>query len=58
MHTRASALMVADIGVISDIDECASSPCQNYETCNDGVNAYNCTCTADIYTGFHCEEGK
>ena len=58
MYAHAPALMVADIGVISDIDECASSPCQNYGTCIDEVNAYSCTCTTDIYTGTHCEEGE
>ena len=26
-----------------NIDECASAPCQNGGTCNDGVNGYTCT---------------
>ena len=41
---------------ISDIDECASSPCQNGSTCNDMLSGYNCTC-AEGYTGTHCETG-
>ena len=28
--------------VLTDIDECASNPCQNLGTCTDGVNQYNC----------------
>ncbi|XP_065067473.1 neurogenic locus notch homolog protein 2-like isoform X3 [Rhopilema esculentum] len=28
----------------SDINECASSPCQNGGTCVDGVNGYTCKC--------------
>ncbi len=41
----------------SDIDECASTPCQNGGTCNDDVNSYTCTCNAG-YTGSDCETGK
>ena len=39
-----------------DIDECASSPCQNGGTCNDGINMYNCDCVPG-YSGGHCETG-
>ena len=42
--------------IISDIDECHSSPCQNKATCNDKVNEYSCTCPPG-YTGIHCETG-
>ncbi|KAI0223112.1 hypothetical protein LSAT2_025649 [Lamellibrachia satsuma] len=35
-------------------DECASSPCQNGGTCNDGVREYSCTCD-DEYKGTNCE---
>ena len=40
----------------TDIDECASSPCQNGATCNDLVNAFSCEC-ATGYTGDTCSEG-
>ena len=37
-----------------DIDECASSPCQNGGTCTDSVNSYTCNCDAG-YSGDNCE---
>ena len=41
---------------ITDIDECASDPCQNGGTCNDFVDAFNCTCDgAGGYSGENCE---
>ena len=40
---------------MTDIDECASSPCQNGGTCSDGVNKYTCTC-ADGFNGDNCEK--
>ena len=43
--------------VFVDIDECASSPCQNGGTCNDAVNSYTCQCVPG-YTGSNCEIGK
>lgn len=36
-----------------NIDDCASSPCQNAGTCQDGVNDYTCSCTLG-YTGKNC----
>ena len=41
----------------TDIDECASNPCENGASCTDEVNGYNCGC-APGYTGTHCETGK
>ena len=41
----------------SDIDECASNPCQNGGTCADDVNRYDCTCEAG-YTGADCETSR
>ena len=43
--------------VFSDIDECASSPCENDATCEDGVNSYTCKCKAG-FAGKNCEESK
>ena len=37
-----------------DINECASSPCQNGGRCNDQVNGFTCDC-ADGYVGTRCE---
>ena len=42
---------------ITDIDECASSPCQNGGTCNDNINSYTCDCIPG-YSGSNCEIGK
>ena len=41
---------------LPDIDECASSPCQNGGTCTDAVNSYTCACV-DGYNGDDCETG-
>ena len=37
-----------------DTDDCAGVTCQNGGTCNDGVNAYTCTCAAG-YEGTNCQ---
>ena len=42
--------------MISDINECNSRPCENGATCNDEINAYNCSCV-DGYNGTNCETG-
>ena len=42
---------------LPDIDECASSPCQNGGTCTDAVNSYTCACV-DGYNGDDCETSK
>ncbi|CAG2198031.1 unnamed protein product [Mytilus edulis] len=41
----------------SDIDECASTPCQNGGTCADLINRYTCTCDSG-YKGILCDESK
>ena len=38
----------------TDIDECASAPCENEATCIDEVNGHNCSGGAG-FTGVHCE---
>ena len=41
----------------SDIDECASSPCQNGGSCTDIINGHTCNCV-DGYDGTNCENGN
>ena len=38
----------------ANIDECASAPCQNGGTCQDGVNTYNCSCALGT-RGTNCQ---
>ncbi|XP_078597484.1 uncharacterized protein LOC144873741 isoform X2 [Branchiostoma floridae x Branchiostoma japonicum] len=44
-----------DVGVICDVSECNSSPCQNEGTCIDGVDHYICKCGRG-WVGVHCEK--
>ena len=41
----------------TDVNECASNPCQNGGTCVDLVNSYHCTCIPG-YIGTHCSIGE
>ena len=56
-------MLVRDFFVISlirncsDIDDCASKPCQNGGSCSDMFNGYSCSC-APGYTGEDCQTGK
>ena len=38
----------------ADIDECASTPCQNSGNCTDSVAEYVCECDHE-WVGTHCE---
>lgn len=47
--------------LISDIDDCASSPCKNGGTCTDGINSFTCQCQTCGCSNFtlqdNCEIG-
>ena len=65
-HRRMALWLVAALGFFvllsqppvsrcqTDIDECASDPCQNNATCHDRVDGYFCNCTGN-FTGANCE---
>lgn len=42
--------------LLQDINECASSPCENGGYCRDGINSFTCTCV-NGFTGTLCETG-
>lgn len=46
------------IYIATDIDECASNPCQNGGACKDTTNEFICTCVPDLYRGSVCETGE
>ncbi|KAK2152978.1 hypothetical protein NP493_2378g00005 [Ridgeia piscesae] len=39
----------------TDVDQCASAPCQHDGTCIDGINGFTCSCLHGLYTGSTCE---
>ena len=39
----------------SDIDECASNPCQNGGSCIENIDIYVCNCEGTGFRGFTCE---
>ena len=43
--------------MLPDIDDCASTPCENNGTCIDLVSNYTCNCTQG-YRGNNCSIGK
>ena len=55
--TRTICKNICGFLLFSDINECASSPCQNEGICNDLVNSYTCTCPPR-YKGERCEISK
>ena len=50
-----NGIVIIDL-LILDINECASSPCQNEAECNDEVDGYMCVCVQG-FTGTHCQTG-
>ncbi|WAR12727.1 SNED1-like protein, partial [Mya arenaria] len=48
---------VQSVNYKTNIDECANNPCQNSAQCNNLVNAYSCTCSAQ-WTGTNCDTPK
>ncbi|KAK2160812.1 hypothetical protein NP493_1626g00009 [Ridgeia piscesae] len=38
----------------TDIDECASNPCENGGTCTNEINSFKCKCVEDLYDGAVC----
>ena len=40
-----------------DIDECASDPCVNALSCDNGVDSFVCQCIGG-YNGVHCEHSE
>ncbi len=39
----------------TNVDECASGPCQNGASCTDGINGFICRCPSDHITGSLCD---
>ena len=42
---------------VTDVDECASNPCDNNGICTDITDGYICNCTAG-WTGPRCGQGR
>lgn len=38
-----------------DIDDCASSPCQNNGQCIDKLGGFRCNCDGTGFSGDHCQ---
>ena len=53
-HISYSVLFITDTHCEKNINECASEPCQNGATCQDGIDGYECDCAAG-YEGVHCQ---
>ena len=52
-HTLLTRLLISN----TDINDCASHPCENNGTCTDGVKGFNCSC-AKGFNGIRCERGN
>ena len=56
LKSYARDLNVESLLSCSDMNKCASSPCQNGATCQNLPNDYSCTCKPG-YKGNQCETG-
>ena len=45
------------LNFVSDVDECASSPCWNGGKCIDNINRFSCQCEKG-FGGHLCEKGQ
>ena len=52
-----TAYMWFDWTFTVDVNECASSPCQNGGVCANQISKYTCTCTS-LFTGTNCQFRK
>ena len=50
-------VLICESSLFSDINDCASSPCQNNGTCHDMVNDFNCSCVAG-FTDKMCQTSE
>ena len=56
LHNNNNAFDATMLSLLSDINECASDPCQ-HGTCKDLINEYACECNLG-YTGLNCQTSK
>lgn len=50
-------LWISYVSCVVDVDECASSPCENGAVCSHGVDSYSCRCALG-YEGPQCQFGE
>ncbi len=56
-HASAHVKPPSHVYFVVDVDECASSPCQNGAPCIDRTNSYTCRCRPG-FTGTNCQTGE
>ena len=51
-----SVTLANEVIVLTDIDECSSSPCSEVAQCDNTIGSYNCTCNSGYSgNGSYCE---
>lgn len=50
-------MMIDDISLFTDIDECLTRPCQYGSKCINTAGSYTCMCPVGL-TGQNCEKGN